>query len=366
MPNTRSVAAVSCLFALGSLALDCSAQSGGAQAGAGAVVGTGAVTTFVENMDRSLAFYQDAFGMEVPALPDSGSRPYNPSNSQLFAMFDIAGAKERHQSARVSGGDVRLEIMEVQNVEHRTIPLRIQDPGTMTLVFMVRNVGESLERAKRANASVVTPGGSAVSRADGSKSVLIKDIDGRFVELRELAAQPGSPAAESAASSATTASATTIASMRLSIAVADLARALQVYRDVLGFTVEEQNDVGADAQLRALTGLTKAEFRRSVVRGPGPSPLRIELVEYGGVERKALDMRIQDRGAARLQLRAENLEALVAAMRKAGLTVVSQGGGPVPIPPNFMGALVKDPNGFFLTPFATCDGCAPRLVPETH
>jgi hypothetical protein len=61
--------------------------------------------------------------------------------------------------------------------------------------------------------------------------------------------------------------------------------------------------------------------------------------------------RIQDRGAARLQLRVQNIDAMVAAMKSAGMTVVSQGGGPVPIPPNFKGALVADPNNFFLTPF---------------
>jgi hypothetical protein len=77
-------------------------------------------------------------------------------------------------------------------------------------------------------------------------------------------------------------------------------------------------------------------------------------------------MRIQDRGAARLQLRADHVLPVVSAMRDAGLHVVSQGGGAVPIPPNFMGALVADPNGFFLTPFAPCDGCAPRLQREQH
>src|SRR5205807_1898184 len=65
------------------------------------VLGTGSFTSFVENMDRSLAFYHDAFDMEVPALPASGQRPYNQANPQLFKFFDIAGAKERHQSARV-------------------------------------------------------------------------------------------------------------------------------------------------------------------------------------------------------------------------------------------------------------------------
>jgi catechol 2,3-dioxygenase-like lactoylglutathione lyase family enzyme len=152
--------------------------------------------------------------------------------------------------------------------------------------------------------------------------------------------------------------------MRISIAVQDLAKTVQVYRDVLGFTVEEQKKLGADKQLRALTGLPKADFQRAVMRGPGASPLPFEFVEYGGVDRKALDMKIQDRGAARIQLRAENLDAVVAKMKKAGLQVVSVGGGAVPIPPNFMGALVKDPNNFFWTPIAQCESCAPRLVPE--
>src|SRR5689334_61692 len=100
--------AVVSLIALGS-SDHAPAQTGDAPTSKGAVLGTGAVTGFVENMDRSLAFYHDAFGMEVPALPDSGERPYNPTNAQLFAMFDIAGAKERHQSAQIRGTDVRLE-----------------------------------------------------------------------------------------------------------------------------------------------------------------------------------------------------------------------------------------------------------------
>src|SRR5688572_9280738 len=108
----------------------------------GMVLGTGAVTSFVEDMDKSLAFYHEAFGMEVPELPESGARPCNPSNVQLFAMFDIAGAKERHQTARL--GEARIEVMEIQQVDHTTIPLRLQDPGTVTLVFLAKNVDTAL------------------------------------------------------------------------------------------------------------------------------------------------------------------------------------------------------------------------------
>ena len=97
------------------------ALAGGVARGQAPAPGTGdpmvldavAFTSFVENMDRSLAFYHDVFGMDVPAMPASGMRPYNNPNPGLFAFFDIAGAKERHQSARVKGIRTPVEVMEV-------------------------------------------------------------------------------------------------------------------------------------------------------------------------------------------------------------------------------------------------------------
>ena len=40
----------------------------------GAIIGTGTFTAFVENMDRSSAFYHDVFGMDVPPLQSGISR----------------------------------------------------------------------------------------------------------------------------------------------------------------------------------------------------------------------------------------------------------------------------------------------------
>jgi hypothetical protein len=48
-----------------------------------------------------------------------------------------------------------------------------------------------------------------------------------------------------------------------------------------------------------------------------------------------------------------------------GLAIVTEGGGSVPIPPNFKGSLVADPNNFFFTLFEACDGCAPRELPAS-
>jgi catechol 2,3-dioxygenase-like lactoylglutathione lyase family enzyme len=297
----------------------------------GAVIGTGTFTAFVENMDRSLAFFHDVFGMDVPPLPESGARPYNRANPQLFAMFDIPGARERHQSARVPNTRVNVELMEIQDVDHRTLPLRVQDPGAATLVLVVRDLDAMLARLAPAHVAIVTPGGKPVSVADGARAVLIRDLDNRLIELR----QPASATSTG-----------DITDLRLSIAVSDLDRTTRLYRDVLGFTVEPDTDAG----IRALTGLATANARRSRVQAPG-STLWIEFVEYKGVDRTPMRARIQDRGAARLQLRVQNIDDMVATMKNAGMTVVSQGAVPVPIPPNFKGALVGDFDNFFVTPF---------------
>jgi len=314
------------------------------------VLGTGAFTSFVENMDRSLAFYHDAFGMEVPALPATGERVYNPANSQLFDMFDIAGAKERHQSARITGTRVTVELMEIQNVPHQTINLRMQDPGNATLVLMVRDIDAALARAMQAKATVETPGGKPVNFADGTRAILIRDIDRRIIELRQPPSVPATGAAPMA----------DIFDMGLLITVNDMNETKRVYRDVLGFTVEDKI---VSNMIRTLTGIqTSEQILQSRIQAPG-SMLWIELIEFKGVDRTPLRMKIQDRGAARLQLRVQDVDVMVAAMKSAGFKVNSVGGVAVPIPPNLKGALVADPNYFFLTPYAPCTGCAPTILP---
>ena len=325
-----------------------------APAGRGAVVGTGVFTSFVENMDRSLGFYHDVFGMDVPAIPASGERPYNNPNPRLFMFFHIPGAKERHQSARAAGTRVAIEFMEIQNVDHRAVSLRIQDPGNATPVLVVRDLDAAIAALRRASVSMVTPGGMPVTLADGGRAVLFRDVDGRIVEITQPASVPASNASP----------ASNVVDMRLLIAVSDLDRTLQVYRDVLGFSVKEATPFAPDAPTRALTGLPNAEVRRGRVQAPG-SPLDIDFVEFKGVDRAPLHMRIQDRGAARLQVRVQNIDALVDAVKRVGLTIVTDGGGSVPIPPNFKGSLVADPNNFFFTLFEPCDGCAPRELPAS-
>jgi catechol 2,3-dioxygenase-like lactoylglutathione lyase family enzyme len=311
------------------------------------VIDTGAFTPFVENMDRSLDFYHDVFDMEVPPLPASGTRPYNNPNPGLFAFFDIPGARERHQSARVNGIRTAVEAMEIQQVEHKTVPLRIQDPGNATLVLMVRNLDATLARVTKAGYPIVSTGGKTVTLDDGTRAAIVRDVDNRFIELR----QPPSFQASAPPHN--------IVDIRLMLTVADLPRTTEVYRDVFGFTLEgERTAFTADRPTQLLANLKDAQARWARAKARD-SQLWVEFIEFTGVERTPLKMKIQDRGAARLQFRTQNIHAVVDAARRAGLTIVTQGGKATPIPPNLLGALIADPDNFFVTLFEPCDGCAP-------
>ena len=347
MLNRRSLIVTAALSALaGALAIAQSPSPGG-PAPKGLVIDTGSFTPLVENMDRSLAFYKEILGMEVPPLPAAGGpRPYNNPNPRLFAFFNIAGARERHQPARVPGIRTVVEAMEIQQVPHKTVALRLQDPGKATLVLMVRDIDATLARVKAAKYPVVTTGGQPVSLGDGTRAVIVRDADNRFIELRQPPEIPANAPAHN------------IIDIRVMLTVADLPRTIQVYRDVFGFTVERESPFRAEPVEAVLTGVKSIEERHARAKARD-SQMWLEFVEFRGVERTPLTMKIQDRGAARLQARTENIDAVVNAAKQAGLTIATVGGAATPIPPNFKGALVVDPNNFFLSLFEPCDGCAP-------
>jgi catechol 2,3-dioxygenase-like lactoylglutathione lyase family enzyme len=347
MLNRRSLIVTAALSAMTGALTIAQAPSPGSPAPKGLVIDTGSFTPFVEDMDRSLAFYNDVFGMEVPPLPAAGGpRPYNAPNPRLFAFFNIPGARERHQSARVPGIRTAVEAMEIQQVPFKTVALRLQDPGNATLVLMVRDIDATLARVTAAKHPVVTTGGLPVSLGDGTRAVIVRDVDGRFIELRQPPEIPaGAPAHN-------------IIDIRAMVTVADLPRTIQVYRDVFGFTVEGESPFRTEPAEAVLTGLKSIGERHARAKARD-SQMWLEFVEFKSVDRTPLTMKIQDRGATRLQLRTQNIDAVVDAAKRAGLTIATVGGAATPIPPNFKGALVADPNNFFLSLFEPCDGCAP-------
>jgi hypothetical protein len=175
------------------------------------VVRTGNISPIIESLDRSLAFYEDLLHLQVPPNRGGGPRPFfqNPASTRCSAR---PGATERHVDARIPGTSMGIEMIEFHDVDRRGARPRVQDPGQVVIVLLVR------ERRRAARA----PDGRGVSGAHAGRqgrcrarrrarrcSSTIRT--GRPVELRQLASLPPSAPADGE-----------IVGGRLAITVADL------------------------------------------------------------------------------------------------------------------------------------------------
>jgi predicted enzyme related to lactoylglutathione lyase len=223
---------------------------------------------------------------------------------------------------------------------------RLQDPGQVVLVLLVRDVDALLARLTAAGVPVRTPGGKAVPVRDGARAVLVEDPDGRPVELRQLASLPPSAPAEGE-----------IVGGRLAITVGDLDKTVAAYRTALGFEVTPPTRFALDPFVRTLTGV-RGEVRRSLATSPGNGQV-FELVEFRGVERTPLQTRLQDPGSVRLQVMVRGINEVAAAVTKAGGAIVSDGGVRASLPPNFWGITVRMPDNVYMSLLEPCGDCAP-------
>ncbi len=126
--------------------------------------------------------------------------------------------------------------------------------------------------------------------------------------------------------------------------VADLARSLAFYRDLLGFEVVWERVVSVE-YLERIVGYPGLEMHQAMLRVPG-SEHCLELLDYRNVERTPVDTRTANPGTAHICLIVEDLPGLYARLLEAGVRFVSEPVTPT-VGPN-TGRLVNymiDPDG---------------------
>jgi predicted enzyme related to lactoylglutathione lyase len=137
--------------------------------------------------------------------------------------------------------------------------------------------------------------------------------------------------------------------------VADLDKALEFYHDVLGMDLQRAAGPQTTGprpfvdtpEILNLYNALGAQFRVGTAVVP-ESPMRAELVEFKGVDRKPARPRIQDPGASIFILIVRDLTPILTRIRKAGATVITTAGDPVQLADGSRAVLVQDPDGFFV------------------
>ena len=282
-----------------------------------AVVGAGNFSPIVADLDKSIEFYHDVLGLDLPGAPASRAWGTDPA---LLNFLGTPTAQVRFTTARIPGSTIGVEMVDFKDIDRKPVQPRLQDPGAVRLILLVRDLDTMLSRLKKANVAFVKQGGAVV-----------KDPDGHFIEF----VQPD-PLPETTAPAASN-----IIGARFGLTVADMDQTMRLYRDLLGFQPQIDSSLCTDKT-------TGAQVRRATARVPG-SNVQVEFLEFKGIDRKPIAARIQDPGATRFQIRVRDSNAAVSALKTLGGAVITTGGdgGPIMMR-NLRVAVVRELNNLFL------------------
>lgn len=313
------------------------AQSAAPASSAGAqVTGSRSFSPMVEDLAAAAAFYTHV-GLDVPAAPEAGYAWSGESWHLDLHGAQAPGSPMRFIYVRVPGAvppamPLLIEPVEHRDVEHRSQEQRPQDPGVTTLVLLVRDLDAA---AARLPAGVRMPVRRVTAYGGHARAMTVYVPGAHPMELLQLDPLPDTtaPPGQNAIGA------------WVRVAVHDLDRTLALYRDRFGLAFRVTTPT--DAELGGLIGSRDARLRLATATLPGTGT-RLEFLETTGVPRRPFTPRIQDPGAARLQLTVNNLETALEALRDAGPSTVVSTGGRIIVQPQYRVAVVSDLNGFYL------------------
>jgi catechol 2,3-dioxygenase-like lactoylglutathione lyase family enzyme len=298
---------------------------------AAAVTGACHVSPIVADLDRSLRFYRDLLGLErASSQTDSGGWD---TGRELMALHGLRKGRLRSAVLHVPGAPCGIELVQFDQVDRDAVRRRMQDPGAVTLILLVRDIDALFARLRAARVDVATTGGAPVTPSPTSKSraVIVKDPDGHFVELAQLVPLPPTSVP----------STSNVFDLRFRVTVSDLDEAVRYYREGLGIEGKSA-PFSAGAGVMAMMGLpASVEYRVNMTTIPGSS-LILEFIELKGIERRTRTGRVQDPGSYRLQLNVDNIDRTLEGARKVGARTISTAGAPAAM------SAMQDLNNFFL------------------
>jgi len=144
----------------------------------------GRIQLSIEDTDKSVKFYREAFGFN--ARP-SGAWATNETVSKLIGL---EGAQWRITHGAIPGFTADFALIEYKGVPRAKRTMGAADPGSPAFTMVVRDLDSAVAQWKSAGGTVVTAGGTPVKRAGGAANVFVRDVNGL---MWELYTRPGTP-----------------------------------------------------------------------------------------------------------------------------------------------------------------------------
>jgi len=286
----------------------------------------------VEDLDTTLAFYREVFGLN--------GTPTDFPNPAVPLLTNAPGVTLRLSMMRLPGA-MLFELTHFKGLERKPGRAAYTDPGAGSIVFYVRDLGEVVANAKKANATVVTTGGEPVeiSTAKGkARSILLRDPDGFFVQAIQEAPAPGAPDGN-------------VHRVSLAYTMEAAESTARFYSGMLGIELTGPSEFSKDPAMLKLVGAPAGtEFRKLTGVIPGP-PAYVEFTEFRGVPRTKFHLRVRDPGAPAMAVQVYNLSGMISGMKNAGVNVISANGQIVDFGGGTHTIFVEDPNGMNIEVF---------------
>jgi catechol 2,3-dioxygenase-like lactoylglutathione lyase family enzyme len=280
----------------------------------------------VDDLDTTLAFYRDVFGLR--------GNPSDFPNPAVPLLTNAPGVTLRLSMLALPGG-MRFELTHFKGLERKPAQAKYTDPGAASVVFHVRDIDTALANARKANAPIVTTGGAPVeitTAAGKARSVIIRDPDGFFVQL--IQDTPAAGAAEG-----------NVHRVSLAYTMESAETTEKFYTGMMGVELSGPSPFSKDPALLQLYGAPAGtEFRKLTGLLPGP-PASVEFTEFRGIPRTKFHLRVRDPGAPAMAIQVVNLVGMVAQMKAAGTNLISANGELVDFGNGVHNIFVEDPNG---------------------
>ena len=282
----------------------------------------------VNDLDTTLAFYREVFGLD--------GRANDFANPAVPLLTNAPGVTLRMSMLSLPGGP-RYELTHFKGLERQPGMAKYTDPGAASVVLYVPDLDALVAKAKNAKATIVTTGGEPlhVMTAIGhARSIVIRDPDGYFLQLVEEAAPAGAPAGA-------------IHRATLASTMEDAPATQKFYTGMMAVPLTGPTEFKKDADMAKLFGAPETvEFRK--LSGMLPPGTAVEFTEFRGVPRTKFHLRVRDPGAAAMAINVDNLEGMVAQMKAAGVNLISTNGELVDFGNGVRNIFVEDPNGLNL------------------
>lgn len=281
----------------------------------------------VNDLETTLAFYNDVFGLK------GEPRPF--PNPGVPALTNSPGVSLRLATLRLPNAGFGFELTQFSGVDRHPGQPKHTDPGAALIALRVKDLDPVLAAMKKDKVPVITTGGSPamIPTANGKvRGLLIRDPDGYVLEVVE--SKPGDGVQADG----------NVFGATMGLTVADMESTIKFWHDLLGFDLKGTMEFSSDPAILQMTGATGAKNREMVATVPGTKAL-IAFYEYQGIARTPFHLRVPDPGAPAVALRVTDLDGLLKRMRAAGVPVTSARGEVVQFSPTIRNIFVEDPNG---------------------